>query len=359
MKSMKNSTGTEYKQRIIFLDYLRIFAFVSVLVGHKFYDVLFDYAKSETPQNYLRLIIELLLPFFKGGGAGVVVFFLVSGYIITYVIQTERPLYFFIKRIFRIYPLYISAVLMQIAADYYITGSTPVVRNVIPQLLLVGDFFSTPYTLGIVEWTLRIEVMFYIFMGVARYFNLTHRFSKLFPWALIFSTISLGVFAPFPSHDLGTLGYFSIYGPFLFLGVFYYLKELNQVGLRILLGFTCLVLIQYYYLISIYQSIWVGHHFALLAFAVFFLSWYYRAYLIVAPSVLFFSDLTYSVYLMHNWAWSYIELMLNKIPFIIFHEDIGVLCVLFLICYALMKFIEKPGVILGGIILKYFRGPLK
>ncbi len=68
--------------RIVFLDYLRIFAFVSVLIGHKFYPYLLEFIADENIHATPRMIVEFLMPLFYGGGAGVVVFFLVSGYII-------------------------------------------------------------------------------------------------------------------------------------------------------------------------------------------------------------------------------------------------------------------------------------
>jgi peptidoglycan/LPS O-acetylase OafA/YrhL len=76
--------------RIVFLDYLRIFAFVSVLIGHKFYAAVVDLSNDRTVHATPRFIADVLLPLVSGGGAGVVVFFLVSGYIITHVLQTER-----------------------------------------------------------------------------------------------------------------------------------------------------------------------------------------------------------------------------------------------------------------------------
>lgn len=99
--------------RIVFLDYMRIFAFISVLIGHKFYIELLESTVNPNIHSTLKFFISLLLPVTAGGGAGVVVFFLTSGYIITHVLSTEKPIEFLIKRAFRIYPLYAFAVIMQ------------------------------------------------------------------------------------------------------------------------------------------------------------------------------------------------------------------------------------------------------
>jgi peptidoglycan/LPS O-acetylase OafA/YrhL len=69
-------TNMESRSRIVFLDYLRIFAFVSVLAGHKFYGYFDAVAKDERAHATLRLLAKLASPLLYGGGAGVVVFFL-------------------------------------------------------------------------------------------------------------------------------------------------------------------------------------------------------------------------------------------------------------------------------------------
>ncbi len=103
------------QKRLLFLDYLRVFAFLSVLIGHKFYDQLLSIIDNSSIYSAPKLLVTFLLPFFMGGGAGVVVFFIVSGYIITRVLTFETTTSFLVKRIFRIYPLYIAAVLIQIS----------------------------------------------------------------------------------------------------------------------------------------------------------------------------------------------------------------------------------------------------
>lgn len=93
---------TKSHNRIIFLDYCRIFAFVSVLIGHEFFGDILNLISNPNVHITIKSILSISLPVFEGGGAGVVVFFMVSGYIITKVIEFEKPFDFLIKRIFRI-----------------------------------------------------------------------------------------------------------------------------------------------------------------------------------------------------------------------------------------------------------------
>ncbi|HGC5885481.1 TPA: acyltransferase family protein [Legionella pneumophila] len=138
-------------QRLIFLDWLRIFSFISVLVGHKFINQLQLLSNKESIHESLRVFLKLSVSLCSGGAAGVVVFFLVSGYIITYVLQTQNSFEFLIKRIFRIYPLYIFAVLLQTVLLNLIEHVPVNLHVLIPQLLLIGDFFHVPLTLNQVE----------------------------------------------------------------------------------------------------------------------------------------------------------------------------------------------------------------
>ena len=71
---MKQSNISNHN-RLIFLDVLRIFAFISVLIGHKFYDVLDNLSKNESSHITLRVFFDTLKTACWGGGAGVVVFF--------------------------------------------------------------------------------------------------------------------------------------------------------------------------------------------------------------------------------------------------------------------------------------------
>ena len=100
------------------------------------------------------------------GWLGVVLFFLISGFVITHVTEREQPLEFLIKRIFRIYPMVACAVALAAITGIGMTpdvGATDVVRNI-----LLLNYFSVPQiNLVGVAWTLAIEVLFYGLVFVA------------------------------------------------------------------------------------------------------------------------------------------------------------------------------------------------
>lgn len=82
---------------------MRVFAFMSVLIGHKFSAQLQAFIADVSQHSILLRVAEFIYAICDGGAVGVVVFFLSSGYIITHVLQVESSTEFLIKRFFRIY----------------------------------------------------------------------------------------------------------------------------------------------------------------------------------------------------------------------------------------------------------------
>lgn len=334
--------------RIPFLDWLRIFAFTSVLVGHKFMPALETFINAPGIHATPKMLISGIMQFFHGGAAGVIVFMMVSGYIITHVLTQESTIEFLIKRIFRIYPLYITAVILQ---NIFLSQDPNFQINweqLLPQLLLIGDFFDAPYTLMGVEWTLRVEVMFYLFMAIVKMCEPTFAGKKRFVIMLFMLMTSIPFLPPFPrpGHTLAT-DYFWLYGSFLFIGVFFYLFELRKINKPIFSAFISLVFYVYYQGIMTYAPWWGNGHYALLAFILFFLAWYYREHFKSGKIVMIFSNLTYSIYLFHNWLFDeFLKIYASKMVALI---------LLFSFCYLCHIYIEKKGIILGKKTLKAWK----
>ncbi len=323
--------------RIIFLDYLRVFAFLSVLIGHKLFaeisNIINLYPSVHITQQYL---VNFLLSMFQGGGAGVIVFFMISGYIILHVINYENPIEFLIKRFFRIYPLLIFAILLEAILWYSFNGKQISYSDIFLQASLFGDFFNTPYSLAGVEWTLRVEIIFYILMAIISYFGFQK--SGYILLAIFFIvTILLKNLAPFPSELF--VGYFTIYFPFLFLGSAIYLFEQKKINFISLIFFVIFVFQNYFNMIEEFQTGWLTSNFAIVGFIIFILVWlnknklnniYLNKYIILA------STLTYSVYLFHNYLWFFIGEYLKV------ENKLIIFLILITFCFIVVKIIETP-----------------
>jgi peptidoglycan/LPS O-acetylase OafA/YrhL len=350
--------GSRKEKRIAFLDYLRIFAFMSVLVGHTLYGPLAAFADNPDLHATPRLLARLSLPLFYEGGAGVVVFFLVSGYIITYVIQSERPAVFAVKRFFRIYPLYIFAVLAENLAMATSGQGTPL-PVLLQQLSLLGDFFNTPFSLGGVEWTLRIEILFYVLIGLFSCFTrLIPSFSNRRYWLpFTLLVVALGALPPFTSGVIGwgawpATGNVTLYFPFLLVGSSIYLYERNDLSMPMLLALGCYVYAQFYWLTPKYQPDWMHDHHALIALSIFVAAWLARDHIRAPRLVLFISSLTYSVYLFHHWLCYIVWKALLQLGLSSPLSALFSFLILIGVCIVAMRLVEKPGISIGRRVLR-------
>lgn len=339
--------------RIAFLDYLRIIAFVSVLIGHTFHEQLSSIAADTGVHPTPQLAVKVLFPVVHEGGVGVVLFFFISGYIITCVSQRERPLEFAIKRIFRIYPLYVFAVFL----DYFLSDPSMrlSLKDVLLQSTLFGDFFGLPFALGGVEWTLRIEIYFYFLMGLLALLvrstsSVTYRY---FPAVFFLIVFALGVAPPFTNGSIEwgggwpATGMVTLYFPFLLIGSLLFLYEQHLVSARVLLVLSFLFMVQYFLLMPKYQPLWSGDHHASIALVLFLSFWLKRSALKAGPILLFVSSLTYSVYLFHNWLFFILRYWLQaRFPLQAIVEPVAMIG-LFIVCILMMYIIEKPGVSIG------------
>ncbi|EOA03975.1 MULTISPECIES: acyltransferase family protein [Herbaspirillum] len=341
------------QKRIEFLDGLRVFAFVSVLIGHKFYGQLELASANLNIHATIRFVIDLIRPLAWSGGAGVVVFFLVSGYIISHVLQTENTPTFLIKRIFRIYPLYMFAVLAEVGMSHWVAQTPfPPYPVLLQRLLLIGDLFSTPYGLGGVEWTLRLEMSFYLLMGSLRLLNLLKDTTRL-PLIYFILTLAIQLAPAFPRTGAFTDGYLTLFFPFLFIGSSIYLMEHQLASRPACWGYVL-------YAIVSTLALWPGlnpankdTHFQILGFLLFASVWGLRNHIKASSTVTLLSNLTYSVYLFHNWIWAYLLAAVSRWHAIRpEHRWMAILMLLFLICLATHYTVEKWGVKLGANIIK-------
>ena len=166
----------------------------------------------------------------NAGHLGVILFFLISGYIITHTSLRETWRQFLTKRALRVFPLLFVALALSLVA---IRVNTAMNLGPLPGLqshsaiahasafFLVDHFLGIEYTLG-PTWTLAIEITFYALVGVA--VALTRTPPMRATWAMIagwviVSPIILG------TPELGHLKPIIVYIPFLFLGRIAYLWQ--------------------------------------------------------------------------------------------------------------------------------------
>ncbi len=147
--------------RLLFVDALRGFAAIYVILFHI----------VNVPQPNLR-ISDRIYPMLFNGTSGVTLFFIISAFTLCYTLYGTQPdakstITFYIRRIFRIIPLYYIWLIVIITYNW----GLHLYMLVTPDLYLYAGFGYNLFPgkqWGIVpaSWTLSIEVIFYVFFPV-------------------------------------------------------------------------------------------------------------------------------------------------------------------------------------------------
>lgn len=145
------------RQRYAHLDGLRAIAALAVMVEHLLGDLLQQVPLGTGPMSMAaRSIVETL----SLGRFGVALFFLISGFVVPFSIQGERPLrHFAISRLFRLYPaLWLALAVLATAA--WLSGEAPAAATVLANMTMAPPLFGQPW-LSPIYWTLFVELVFY------------------------------------------------------------------------------------------------------------------------------------------------------------------------------------------------------
>ena len=114
---------------------------------------------AEPSGNWLAFVPDRI----DVGHIGVVVFFLISGFVIPFSIRAETVApasSFLIKRFFRIFPAYWLSVPLAAIANFWIWGTGFDAREVMINLAMLQDAFGVRPAAA-VYWTLSVEMVFY------------------------------------------------------------------------------------------------------------------------------------------------------------------------------------------------------
>src|SRR5579859_4483934 len=151
------------------LDALRFFAFFGVFLFHAAPRTMDFYAAAGSPQWLSKLLIAI----FGAGAYGVDLFFALSAYLITSLLLREKENTgrfdvrgFYLRRILRIWPLYLSFVAFAAVMARFLPGQNLPGRYIVGYSLLAGNwiyvFYGLPASFAIPLWTVSIEEQFYL-----------------------------------------------------------------------------------------------------------------------------------------------------------------------------------------------------
>lgn len=245
------------------------------------------------------------------GQLGVMVFFLISGFLITHVARLENRATFVLRRIFRIYPSYLFFVglcfiLWSVGFSLHGTESFHQLEDwsvILRWITLTNYFFFPQHIILGVAWTLAIEILFYALVLILM------PLIRRAPTATILIELVLVAACIVTAKFFGDSWYlFSAtvaYLPYLFIGqVIYFFWAGGMSGARAMLfGWLCYFAVVY--------GVWVIHSSTVqpsnskilsLIFALGVFCWAMKFGKIFGKTRLAkqFSNVSYSLYLVHG-----------------------------------------------------------
>jgi peptidoglycan/LPS O-acetylase OafA/YrhL len=109
-------------------------------------------------------------PWLNLGAFGVALFFLISGFVIPMSLERTHPIAFLVARVLRIFPTYwlcfaLGVAAIALSAAYWHIPFTDGPALLLTNALLISDIANKP-SVDLVNWTLMIELKFYVLMAL-------------------------------------------------------------------------------------------------------------------------------------------------------------------------------------------------
>lgn len=248
--------------RLRYIDALRGIAALLVVWLHVVQSYVNLDPKSEMGGRYLYTIAQN----FDVGRIGVILFFLVSGYVIPFSIPRDRasPIgQFLIKRFFRIYPAYWLSVPLGAAVVYWLWGQPFSIRELLVNLTLLQDVFGVRAAQG-VYWTLLVELGFYalcsiLFLANSLY-NPMHIGVLAMVLGFVHSLSALLIWLGIPLIGL-TPTFWCLHLSLMLCGTLYRHCTLQRSGVRSRAHLVLLGLLIYYLVVFPAGAIWANGFF--------------------------------------------------------------------------------------------------
>ncbi|HWJ72128.1 MAG TPA: acyltransferase [Kaistia sp.] len=230
--------GGGQKRDIVFIHLLRGIAPLLVVFAHVPGLWLLERKTNWSVFQLYKLVILAPMQISDGGGhLGVVIFFLISGYIISAVAVRETRMEFLVKRVLRIFPPLFAAtavtyIIVKISeftniGPIYSTDASRLV-DFVKSALLISWIVPSPRAISVV-WSLIPELIFYAIVFILLG-SMKKTPVKATLWMMLLYCVV--VFPMRISPQMAYFGYFTVYLPIFFIGRIFYLEQQRQISIR-------------------------------------------------------------------------------------------------------------------------------
>ena len=289
------------------------------------------YDSNVLNQGFSKFDLKKNLSIIHTGVAGVIIFFLISGYIIPSAIARCHDIKdFLIKRCIRIYPLLIAVAIY----DWIRYGGFKD-KMILALILPIADFFEGIYLVKGVDWTLRIEFFYYVLIALIYFTNKFNLKTTLFCIAATSTLVIITYIC-----DEKYFNYRLINLNFIFLGSLLYLIEKENFSNFGNNSWTLVTFITSIIISKICKVHPIYAFPAMLFGTAIFLFFYFlhqTKFRVKSNSfTTFLGDVSYPSYLLH--------LLIYEDLYRLSNSHIATPIIFVIICYGSHLFIEKPSI---------------
>lgn len=297
--------------------------------------------------------------FLGGGGIGVDLFFIISGFIMMYVTkENTNPSKFFLRRFLRIAPLNIFFTLVIVIASYLLFLN--------PEFANTGVLYHFPYSkvdleyflksiffvhlfdtpINAIAWSLQNEFVFYSLFAICLFLNINRLlFFGVYGILIVMYNVfgGFGIENKFIAYLFYPLMIEFVMGVFLYK---IYIMNLLKPSDKIIVIFFMLIVVLFF---GKFDSFYQGDFqrvlsWGTISFFVIYLFLIYEENLKFAKIFIFFGDASYSLYLTHWTLFSLSGFFIYRLEQINYYSFYVAICVTlaFIVGVLVYKYIELP-----------------
>lgn len=339
MRKVGESLGRGAKNRILELDALRGLAAISVVLFH----FTMEGKQSES---------------FKLAESGVDVFFIISGFVILMSAEkVENWKVFARDRFTRLYPAYwvcvtITTVLILANTQSWIYHKYPyeITDNMMIRYLANMTMFQYFFRISDIDgpyWTLLIELLFYIFIITLIVLKKIKQIERIGFIILMLSMLYLYdmIIGNFYVHKIIVLFPLIKYFPLFYSGVFFYkMKFYKKTGLRMVMLLCALIVQCLFYLYNNSKAMDAPNYIIVLVciYGIFMLLLFDKAHFLVNPVTLWLGQISYSLYLCHQYLGIRILIPALKNHIALWPAIVLSLAIVLVLATLINRFVEQP-----------------